>query len=151
MENQEDLLHFTEVRRRTLLPWWIKIFIWLFFFFGLMVPVGLMFGILGNSLSMSLFGLETNEPLSLSGILILSIFVLKSCVSYGLWFEKHWGIQLALIDAYISIATCVIIYGVSLIYSSNRPFPLEIIILIPYTIWLDKMKKRWVDNKILIT
>ena len=44
------------IRRRKLLPWWIKIFLWLFLITGAISPIGLIFGVLGNNFQLALYG-----------------------------------------------------------------------------------------------
>jgi hypothetical protein len=131
-------------RMRKLLPVWIKIFIWCFMVLGVFaVPIFFM-GIFGFSCSIALYGFETTDPTSIVGISLLLLFILKGVVSYALWFEKKWAIDLALFDAYLGIAICM----VSMIFPLGRDiskngFRLEIIILIPYLIKLYRIRKLW--------
>lgn len=151
MENQPDLLQ-EEVtskykRRRQLLPWWIKAFVWIFLVFGAIVPVGIIAAILGYKFQIALYGLETNEPLSLIGLLLIILFLLKGIVAYGLWTEKDWAINLGLIDAIVGIVICVfmmIVYPfVDAIPGFTLNFRLELILLIPYIIKLKKINNDW--------
>ena len=41
-----------------------------------------------DKIDLSLYGLTTNNPKSLIGIVVILLFILKGTVSYGLWFEK---------------------------------------------------------------
>ena len=59
------------IKRRTLLPWWIKIFSWLFLIFGAVVPIALILGLIGVSFEVSMYGLTTTNPVSLVGIAVL--------------------------------------------------------------------------------
>jgi len=63
MNIQTDLLDLSDsnVRRRNLLSWWIKIFIWIFLVFGVIIPVALIFGIMGKKFQISLYGIETKQ------------------------------------------------------------------------------------------
>jgi hypothetical protein len=131
-------------RRRKLLPVWIKIFIWFFMVVGVFAVPILFMGIFGFSCAIALYGFETTEPTSIVGISLLVLFILKGVVSYSLWFEKKWAINLALFDAYLGIAICII----SMIFPLGRDiskngFRLEIIILILYLIKLHRIKKLW--------
>ena len=56
-------------RRRDLIPLWIKVFIWIFLVFGCFVPVGIVLGFLGLSFDLSLYGLETTQPFTVTGII----------------------------------------------------------------------------------
>ena len=72
------------------------------------VSIGcLIFGALGNKADLSFYGFETNEPLTLIGILIISIMTLKVFSAYTLWFEKDYAIKLGKIDAIFGIVICL--------------------------------------------
>ncbi len=134
-------------RRRALLPTWIKIFVWIFMLFGLVVPIAFLFGLLGYEFTLSLYGLETMQALSIKGIIILALFAIKGVVSFGLWMEKDWGVQLALVDAIIGIIVCGFVMCVLpfLIESDHRMINirLELVVLIPYLIKMIKIKDEW--------
>ena len=137
----------TTQRRRDLLPKWIKFFTWLFMIFGAMASIGFIAGILGANFSLSLFGFETTEPLSLVGLGLIFLFVLKGIVAYSLWMEKDWAVQIAEIDAYLSIAICIL----SMIFfpftetENGYSFKLriELFLIIPYLLKLRKIKLDW--------
>ncbi len=61
------------VRRRKILPWWIKVFAWIFMAFGVLCLVGFILGILGFQFQLSIYGFETNQPLSIVGVGITNI------------------------------------------------------------------------------
>ena len=90
----EQQFGYSALRRRDLLPLWIKIFIWIFLIFGTILPVILILGIIGINFNLSLYGLETTQPLSLIGLLITILFALKGIVAFGLWMEKEWAIKM---------------------------------------------------------
>ena len=73
---------------RKLLPIWIKVFIWLFLITGVLSIVVLLLGLLGFTFSIALYGLSTIYPLSLMGICLIGLYLLKGVVSYGLWLGK---------------------------------------------------------------
>lgn len=143
----DDQLSPRPERRRKLLPLWIKIFLWIFIVFGVFVPVVLIMGIFGLETTLSLYGLETQQPFSVSGLLLTAIFTIKGAVSYGLWTEKDWAVKLAIADAIIGIITCsVIMIGLPiLIENSSFGFNIrfELIALIPYLLKMMKIKDEW--------
>lgn len=149
MENQPDLLQ-EEVtskykRRRQLLPWWIKVFIWLFLVFGAIVPIGLIAGILGYTFQIALYGLETNQPLSIIGLLLCVLFLLKGTVAYGLWTEKNWAIKLGMFDAIIGITICLFMMFIYPLIDASIQFTFrfDMLILIPYLLRLIKINRTW--------
>lgn len=130
-------------QRRKLLPIWIKVFIWIFFFFGAIGLLMLLLIPFTNTIDLSLYGLTTNNPKSLIGILIIILFILKGSVSYGLWFEKKWGVNIAEIDAVLGIIICTISMFVLPIYTHNFSFRAELLLLIPYLMKMRKIKTMW--------
>lgn len=151
MEHQNNLREHSSIqkklRRRSLLPWWIKIFIWIFLVFGAIVPVALIFGILGNSFQISLYGIQTNNILSLTGIALLSLFLEKAIVAYGLWTEKAWAISFGIADGVLGILICIFSMFIVPILSLQKGFTisfrLELVLLIPYLIKLITLRRFW--------
>jgi len=70
-------------RRRSLLPWWIVAFIWLFLVFFALIPVGIIMGLLHYNFQISLLGLSTNQPISLIGLFFNSVIYVKRY--NGIW------------------------------------------------------------------
>ncbi|MFT7545809.1 MAG: uncharacterized membrane protein (DUF2068 family), partial [Gammaproteobacteria bacterium] len=89
-----------------------------------------------------------SNPLSLLGLLITLLYVLKGVVSYGLWWEKDWGPQLAVVDAVIGIVACLLVMFLLPHYGNNNgvstfSFRLEFIVLFPYMIKMGNIKDLW--------
>jgi len=136
----------TAPRRRGLLPIWIRIFIWIFMVLGAFsIPVFVL-GLLGFNTDLQLYGYSANEALSVAGIFLLLLFLLKGVVAYALWFEKDWAISLGLIDAGIGIVICLLsTFGITFIpgQAGSFTFRIELIFLVPYLIKLSKMNREW--------
>lgn len=151
-ENQPLILDsvFTEnkpPRRRALLPWWIKTFAWIFMVFGALALACLIMGLFGMQMSLAFYGLETTEPLSVIGLIIIGIAVLKGGAALALWMEKAYAINLAMADAIIGIAVCglVMIYPILASQEGFKfTFKLELVLLIPYLVKLVNLKGAWV-------
>jgi CHASE2 domain-containing sensor protein len=132
-----------KVRRKDLLPWWIKVFSWIFLVFGALGIIGIVCGILGYQMVLSFHGLSTKDPFSMDGIVIIGLLLFKALVSYGLLWEKSWAVIAGIIDAILGILICMLM----LYYSSYR---LELVFLIPYLIRLLKIKSQW-EQSVQIT
>ncbi len=136
-----------KIRRRKLLPWWMKVFIWIFILFGFMVVMSLIFGILGYQFGLALYGLETNEPYSVIGLIVIGLYALKAATALGLWFEKDWAINFGIVDAILGTVICL---GIMIVpHVSNYIGPmirLEFVFLLPYLGRLLKIKKDWEVN-----
>ena len=136
-----------KVRRRALLPWWIKTFTWIFLVFGALAPVGLIFGAFGAHFDLSLYGLKTNQPLSVLGLSIMAMFLLKGIAAFALWTEKNWAITIGQVDAVIGIAVCVFVMFVYPFIDDQSGFRfffrLELLLLIPFLLRLRKIEREW--------
>lgn len=133
-------------RRRSLLPVWMKLFIWLFMTVGILsVPIFVV-GCLGSHFLVALYGLETDEPSSFAGFFLTALFAFKGLVSFFLWFEKRPAITLGIIDACIGILICIGVmfgFGFFLPYRVSASFRLEIVFLIVYLIKLINIREKW--------
>lgn len=131
-------------RRRDILPWWIKIFIWIFLIFGAIAPLGIILGIAGFQFQSTLYGLQTNEPLSFIGISIFTLMFFKGIVAFALWNEFDWAVLTAIIDAIIGILICLLVMIIpSLSLQTASGFRIEVLILVPYLVYLFRIKKTW--------
>ena len=142
-------------RRRKLLPWWIKFFIWVFMLMGAISPIVLIAGFFGLRGDLAAFGLETSNPTSLVGIFLILTFVFFGIIGFGLWTEKVWAIKLAKIGALYGIAVCVFMMIIYPFLMANTGIHinirLELILLIPYFYKLKKIQKQWEGNKFMKT
>jgi hypothetical protein len=131
-------------RRRNLLPWWIKTFSWMFILFCLLVPVGVVFGLLKREFDISLLGLSTGEPISAMGLFLMALFVFKGVIAFGLWTEKNWAVGLAKIDAILSLLVCLAGMGYSFFGPDHSfSFRFEVIILCLYYYRVDQLQYDW--------
>jgi hypothetical protein len=151
MEQSNELLLETLLaenkRRRALLPTWIKVFAWIFMIMGALVPIVFIIGLLGGNAQLSLYGLETNNPLSPLGIFLVFLFMLKGFAAFSLWMEKDLAINLAIADAILGIVVCGAVMFIIPFLAQNLSykfsFRLELALLIPYLLKLQKIKPSW--------
>jgi uncharacterized BrkB/YihY/UPF0761 family membrane protein len=135
----------TNKRRRKLLPWWIKVFCWIFMIFGLLAFVCLLLGFTNIKPSLAFYGFETNEPFSVIGMLVITVGILKGITAFSLWFEKNFAIKLGKIDAIVGIIICVISMLILPYLNDGFNFQirLELALLIPFLLKLNKIEKEW--------
>ena len=126
----------------------MKIFIWLFLAMGAVAPLGLVAGLLGTEFRLSLYGFQTNHPLSPTGLFITILFILKGIVAFGLWTEKDWGVKLGMIDAITGIVICGFVMVIYPFFNWKAGFEInfrfELVALIPYLLRLQKIKTQWI-------
>ncbi len=137
-------------RRRKLLPVWIKIFLWIFLVMSAFIPYCIIVGLLGMDANLGLYGLETLEPFSMIGIALMILFLLKGIVAFGLWWEKEWAVNLAIIDAILGIVICGYVMLI-MPFLNDGGFTLnlrlELVALIPYLIKMQNIKDRWMQSE----
>ncbi len=136
-----------KMRRRALLPWWIKTFTWIFLVFGAFAPIGLIFGAFGGQFDLALYGLKTSQPLTPLGLSIITIFIFKAITAFALWTEKNWAITIGQIDAVLGIVICIFVMFVYPFIDGQSGFRfffrLELLLLIPFLLKLGKMRNDW--------
>lgn len=129
------------------LPWWIKGGTILFLITSLLLPLVLILAFLEFKPGIALYGFQTSNPLGKIGLMILLLFVLKGIVAFGIFKEKIWAFKLGKMDAIIGIALCTLQFGIrDLIAKSTNiefEFRLELLLLIPYLVYLIKNDKHW--------
>lgn len=148
MQTSTDFLNqfeIVKINRRQLLPWWMKFFCWFFMIFGVAAIGCLLLGLFGIPENLSLYGFESNQQFSLTGIIILVVAIFKGITAFSLWFEKNYAIILGTIDAITGIILCVVFMTVLPLAITNfhATIRLELILLIPYIIKLKKIQPEW--------
>lgn len=130
-------------RRRKLLPWWITVFIWVFLLFFALMPVAFIMGLLKYNFEISLLGLTTNQPISIIGLFLILLFAFKGVTAFALWTEKNWAVDLAKIDAIISIVVCFLVMGYALFVLHSFSLRLELIVLFLYYYKMNQIQYDW--------
>jgi hypothetical protein len=142
----DDLEELLLPRRRTLVPWWMKVFSYLFLFMAAisvaLYPLAFM---LDYNFKVALYGLESTDRTSFITLVVFVLFILKGATAFGLLFEKDWAIELGLIDAAVGFAACIFV-GLYAMFGSGSymaSFRVELIFLVIYAIKLRKMQEVW--------
>jgi hypothetical protein len=104
---------------------------------------------MGYQYQISLYGLNTEDPLSKTGICILLLFLLKGITSFGFLREEDWAIKLGIVDAVIGSILCIVIIIFPAYIAgpdAKTSFRLELIFLLIYLYKLLKIKYAWESN-----
>lgn len=143
------------LRRRQLLPWWMRVFIWIFMLLGLSSIITRALELIGVSLGVNspktIYGLETYEKISVLSFLITSLLIFKGVVAFGMWTEKKWAIKFGISDAIIGILICVSVMFIEPLFRIDKDgvydlnFRFELLLLIPYLLSCVKIRKEWVN------
>lgn len=145
LQNQFEEFEKSPVIRRKLLPWWIKTFCWIFMILGACGLASLIGNAFTDNVSLSLYGFSSNTAYSGIGIFIIAIMALKGFAAYSLWFEKPNAIIIAKIDAIVGIVICIASMFINPSDNGFISFRLEILLLIPYYLKINKIEYEW-DN-----
>ena len=137
-------------RRRKLLPWWIKTFIWIFMVLGGIAVLIIPYGFTGKPIQLAIYGIETYVVFSATGFVLLAVFLLKGLSAYALWTEKDAAIILAILDGSLGLLICLFLMigypFIDHIAGVKGGFRFEIILLIPYLLKLITIKSAWDKN-----
>ncbi|MCI9846582.1 hypothetical protein [Flavobacterium pectinovorum] len=148
LENQFNEFEKPLIIRRKLLPWWIKTFCWIFMILGVCGIGAIIGSAFTENVNLSIYGFSSNTAYSVTGIFIIAIITLKGFTAYSLWFEKDNAVSIAKIDAILGIVICVISMFAIPFITENSHFDirLELLLLIPYYLKLNKIEYEW-DNQ----
>lgn len=138
-------------RRRTLLPFWMKGFIWVFMVIGTVSPLMLFlnkFDDLDPFLTLGftdtifgLYGFDFLEPMTPLGVALIGTWVLKGIASYGLWMEKGWGVNLGFADGIAGIIFCLMA-----MFGYANGFRFELFLLLLYLWKLNDIRNEWEER-----
>ncbi|MDA6069500.1 hypothetical protein NJT12_07710 [Flavobacterium sp. AC] len=147
LESRFDEFDKPAIIRRKLLPWWIKTFCWLFMILAVCAIGAVITNLFTPYVHLSLYGFSSNTTFSATGIFIIAIMLLKGFAAYSLWFEKPNAISIGKIDAICGVVICIGSMFVQPFTTNDGHFPLrlEILLLIPYYMRLNKIEYTW-DN-----
>ena len=126
--------------KTSLVPIWIRFFSWIFIVFSAAVPIVIILSMLGFHPEISLYGLETNSPLTIKGATIMILFFVKGVVGYGLLKNKTWALNIGIGDAIVGLVICAYVMII------NPSFRLEVIFLVPYLISLFQINRTLPDK-----
>ena len=133
------------LKRRSLLPWWIKIFCWIY----MVVATGFIFDLLiylfGGKEIKTVFSSVIVYAFTFGGFSVIVLVFLNGFAAWTLWTGKRFAITAAIIGAWLQIAACLVSMFILLFIKSGQKFifRFELILLIPYLVKLHKIKNIW--------
>jgi len=140
----EDFSDFkiTPIKRRSLLPWWIKGFCWLFMITAFIAILRMILLLFEINTEFEFYGINAKENIPINGIIVFLVFILHGFTAYSLWFEKDYAIKMGLFDALIGIVLCLFSMVASFYYG-HFTIRLEIILLVLFLVKLLKIRFKW--------
>ncbi|MGV3460779.1 MAG: hypothetical protein ACO1N9_10045 [Flavobacterium sp.] len=131
-----------KLKRRTLLPWWIKLFCWIFMIFGVVVFATIFQLFFDQRPTLSFYGLATETFYPFGMIVLYIVFFLNAVSGYLLWFEKDAAITVGKIVVFVGIALCVASFIIAL-FNGSFTLRLEIIPLVLFYRKLSSIEYDW--------
>jgi uncharacterized protein (DUF3820 family) len=112
----EEFENANSVLRRDLLPWWIKVFSWLFMILGGIAIISLYTLFFGEIPQLGLFGIDAADFFPYGLIVLLATAALNAYEGYLLWFEKKEAIKIGKITVVWNLLLCVAVTIISLLF-----------------------------------
>lgn len=131
------------MKRKEILPKWIRFFSWIFLIFFI-APLVFLIGLIGGTVDVTVFGLEYSgntslHPIPAWGLLLMT---LAAFVAYGILWEKDWALKAGILYGWLALGTCA--FAVVLRFlNDNIYIPLEPVLLIPFLVILMKRRSAW--------
>ncbi len=137
----------TELNRKKLLPKWIRFFCWVILIVSIFAFFILPTMITGGNISVTIFGFNhQGTGFDLLALLLLAIILFFGFSSFFLLRGKKWAIYLGIIVGILGILLPIIAMVMQIIFNPEYiPIPLELILFIPWTIKLFRVKKAWLS------
>lgn len=133
----------TSFKRRSLLPWWIKGFCWLFMATAFIAVLRMILSLFDINTEFEFYGLNAKENIPINGFVVFLVFILHGFTAYSLWFEKNYAIKVGVVNALIGLILCL--FSMIISFSNNHfTIRLEIILLILFLFKLLKIRYKWV-------
>ena len=137
-----------KIRRRALLPWWMKGFIWLIFLFTAVIPIAVYNAVVGNNFDLSIYGLESSKLVSGMSVVIIALYLLKAVAAFSLWTEQDRAISIAIADGIVGIvASLFTMFLLPTLGPYQFSFRIELLLSIIYLKHILEIKTVWMKNK----
>jgi len=141
--NFDEFENVQRIKRRDLLPIWIKIFCWIFMVGGVAACIIVALSVFGIYASLEFFGFTAANGV-VSMLIAFSAFIFNGVAAFLLWTEHDAAINVAKLSAYYGILLCLIATFLSL-SSGNFMIRLEFIPLGFFLAKLNKIEYDWAN------
>jgi hypothetical protein len=138
--DQGDKAEARDVRGQ-LLPWWVKLFSWMFLTLGGIALVGLALGWASEQqMKYAVFGLEaTMRPYDAVPFLVAVLVLAHGVAAYGLLSKRSWGVIGGLMCASSGVSVCL----VTMALHGGFSFRAELLLEVPFIWKLLRIRREW--------
>lgn len=149
-QNETSILENIQVpiKRRTLLPWWIKVLCWIYMATVIaVISVGLIY-LVGGIEQKKVFGNYIVAYSSWVGVILLFIIAYNGFAAWALWVGKIYAVKIAIEGAYLKIIGNLLSIFVLpyIIKGYHYQSGFQFIILAFYLSKLFKIRRLWEDT-----
>jgi hypothetical protein len=141
------------LRRKYMIPKWIRIFCWIF---AIIAPAGVIGSVVEFffpvPFNANAYGFDTTGGSLLIAPLILMVYLIKAAAAIGLLTEKNWAVKIAIADGIIGIIMCVLSmilnpWVTRISGAATFHIRLELCFIIPYLVRMINIRHDWEENK----
>jgi hypothetical protein len=129
------------LRRRALLPWWIKVFSYLYIFISFSLPLATVVALSrGTGFTLAFYGIHysTDHVDALTALLLLGLMG-AGTAGYGLLWGKGWGIDIGMMTGGAGLVLSIW----SLFLNEGFSLPLEPFLIVPFLVALWNRRAKW--------
>jgi hypothetical protein len=145
------------VRRKNMLPGWIRFFCWIFAVLcSITVLIEVMALLTNLPNSFSVYGLDATSLMSLSGIISILITVLKGTTAISLLAEKDWAVKLGIAEGIVGIIFLIYTMATNnwvdksfggLYVSYNFGNVIQLFFIIAFLVKMIRIRPSWEENR----
>ena len=138
----EEFEHITNIRRRDLLPWWIRFFCWVFMVLGGIACLTVTALLFNETPAISLYGYDATDDYPLNLLLVILSYIFNAVTGFLLWNEYKKAVVWGQLCAAWGIAMCAMAM-ITAFKAGGFMLRLEILFLILFYSRLTSIKGRW--------
>lgn len=131
-----------QLRRRALLPWWVKFFCWVFMLLAVIAVFCNIDLFFGNRPAISMYGLEADVNFPFNLMILVPVFLLNGYTAFLFWFEKDKAVTVGKVSVIVGVVLCITSFVLYLL-DGDLTLPLELVPLGLTWWWLSRVKPQW--------
>lgn len=144
-EFEDRSLH---LRRRKLLPWWMRFFSWLFMIMGGIAVLSIISLLSDEFPELTLYGFNGKSGL-IEFVVVFPIFILNGLTGFYLYYEKDEAMMLAKLCGVAGVVACIASTVLSSI-NGNFTFQFEIILLALFLHRISLIQDEWKYRRLAV-
>ncbi len=127
------------------------VFVYFFLLWSILLPVAVVFSLVGMNAPMSMYGLDSSSAFTDAGPVLLGIFLLKFMVAWKVFTNHRFALRWAIVDAIIGIIICSWMLIRDFVIGADHvdiQVRFELIPLVLYLLFAMRNRKKWEASEI---